>query len=117
MQVTPEQGQFLAQLALLINAQNYLEIGVFTGYSSLAVALALPKSGRVVALERDESVITVAGKFWAQAGVEDKIDLRLGLAQESLAAVASDYGRGSFDLAFAGAGPSSLVRHAWMLCA
>ena len=105
MQVSPDQGQFLAQLAQLTRTRRYLEIGVFTGYSALAVALVLPTDGKVLALDRDKVSTAVATRFWADAGVTDKIDLRLGAAADTLATVAQEYGPQSFDLAFIGAGP------------
>ena len=90
MQIAPEQGQFLAFLVRLIGAKNALEIGTFTGYSALAVALALPKDGRLVACDVSEEWTSVGRKHWAEAGVADKIELRLGPALETLAALAGE---------------------------
>ncbi len=87
MQIAPEEGQFLAFLVRLIGARRCLEIGVFTGYSSLAVALALPADGRLTALDVNEEYTAVARRYWRAAGVEDRIDLRLGKARDQLAAL------------------------------
>lgn len=84
MQISPEQGQFMGLLARLMDARRCLEIGVFTGYSSLAVALALPQDGRIVACDVSERWTAVARRYWAAAGVAHKIDLRLAAALETL---------------------------------
>jgi predicted O-methyltransferase YrrM len=84
MQIGPEQGQFMALLVELIGARRTLEIGTFTGYSALAVALALPADGRVVACDVSEEFTAVARRYWAEAGVADKIDLHLAPALETL---------------------------------
>ena len=100
MQITPEQGQFMALLVELTGAKNALEVGVFTGYSSLSVALALPKDGRLVACDISEEYTRVARRYWAEAGVADKIDLRLGPALETLDRLLAEGRRGGFDFAF-----------------
>jgi predicted O-methyltransferase YrrM len=100
MQISPEQGQFMALLARLIGARECLEVGVFTGYSSLATALALPDDGRIVACDVSEEWTAVARRYWQRAGVEHKIDLRLAPATETLdALIAAGHG-GTFDFAF-----------------
>ncbi len=98
MQISPDQGQLMGVLAKLIGAKNYLEIGVFTGYSSLSVALALPTDGKVVACDVSEEFTSVARRYWKKAGVESKIDLRLGEGVETLDVLIHE-GR-SFDMAF-----------------
>ena len=100
MQIAPEQGEFLAFLVRLIGARNALEIGTFTGYSALAVALALPKDGRLVACDVSEEWTKIGRKHWAEAGVAGKIDLRIGPALESLAAMKREGQAGGFDIAF-----------------
>ncbi len=100
MQIAPEQGAFLAFLARLIGARNTLEIGTFTGYSALAVALALPADGRLVALDVNEEWTTVARAHWREAGVADRIELRLGPAGDSLEALEGEGKRDHFDMAF-----------------
>lgn len=109
MQISPEQGQFMALLVRLIDARRCLEVGVFTGYSSLAVALALPDSGRIVACDIDEEYTTVAQRFWERAGVAGKIDLRLGPATQTLDEMLADGGEGRFDFAFVDADKSSYL--------
>jgi len=100
MQIGPDQGQFMALLVKLIGAKRCLEVGVFTGYSSLCVALALPPDGRIVACDLSEEWTDVARRYWEKAGVAGKIDLRLGRALTTLDALRSQGGDGSFDFAF-----------------
>ena len=90
MQISPEQGQFMAMLARLTGARRCLEVGVFTGYSSLAVALALPADGHIIACDIDEDFTRMAVDFWRRAGVEDKIQLRLAPAVATLDALLAD---------------------------
>jgi len=100
MQIAPEQGAFLAFLARLIGARRTLEVGTFTGYSALAVALSLPADGRLVALDVSEEWTTVARAHWREAGVAERIELRLGPAADSLAALEREGEAGAFDMAF-----------------
>ncbi len=100
MQIAPEQGQLMALLARLIGARRTLEIGVFTGYSSLAVALALPDDGRILACDVSEEYTAIARRYWWEAGVEGKISLHLGPAVETLDEVLAQGGGGTFDFAF-----------------
>jgi predicted O-methyltransferase YrrM len=100
MQISPEQGQLMALLARLIDARRYLEIGVFTGYSSLAVALALPEDGRVVACDVSPEWTRIAQRYWQEGGVAHKIDLRLAPAADTLRALEREGWAGQFDLAF-----------------
>ncbi|NEO85860.1 MAG: SAM-dependent methyltransferase [Spirulina sp. SIO3F2] len=100
MQIAPEQGQFMALLVQLMGAQRTLEVGVFTGYSALVVALALPETGQVVACDVDERYTTIAQSYWQQAGVTHKIDLRLAPALETLDALIAQGESESFDFAF-----------------
>ena len=100
MQISPDQGQFMALLMQLMGAQRTLEVGVFTGYSSLAVALALPADGQIVACDVSEEYTAVARRYWKEAGVDHMIDLRIRPALETLHQLLSD-GRGhTFDVAF-----------------
>jgi predicted O-methyltransferase YrrM len=100
MQIGPEQGQLMALLAKLVGAKRCIEVGVFTGYSSLAVALALPEDGRILACDVSEQWTAIARRFWREAGVEHKIELKLQPAvrtlEESLAAGEA----GRYDFAF-----------------
>ena len=100
MQIAPEQGQFMALLAELTGTKRYLEVGTFTGYSTLAVALALPDDGQVVACDISEAFTTIARRYWAEAGLGERIDLRLAPALETLDGLIADGQAGSFDLAF-----------------
>ncbi len=100
MQIAPEQGQFMALLVRLMGATRCLEIGVFTGYSSLAVALALPPEGRIVACDVSDEYTAVARRYWAEAGVAERIDLRLAPAVETLDALLAGGAGGSYDFAF-----------------
>ncbi|MEM9423798.1 MAG: class I SAM-dependent methyltransferase [Spirochaetota bacterium] len=100
MQISPEQGQFMALLVRLIGAKRTLEIGVFTGYSTLSVALALPANGRIIACDVDKEWTDIAQRHWQEAGVRDKIDLRLAPAKETLDRLLADKQGGTFDFAF-----------------
>lgn len=100
MQLAPEQGQLLALLVGLMGATKTLEVGVFTGYSALCVALALPPEGRVVACDLSEEWTAVARRYWDKAGVRDKIDLRLAPALDTLDRLLEGGQAGSFDFAF-----------------
>jgi len=100
MQISPEQGQFMALLVRLVNAKRTLEIGVFTGYSAMSVALALPSDGKIVACDVSEEWTAMARKHWAKAGVAGKIDLRLAPALQTLDKLIADGAAGTFDFAF-----------------
>ena len=100
MQISPEQGQFMQMLVKLIGAKNTLEVGVFTGYSSLALALSLPADGRIVACDVNPQYTSIAEKFWLSAGVREKIDLRIGPAKDTLSELISAGLTGTFDFAF-----------------
>lgn len=100
MQVSPEQGQFMALLIQLLGARKTLEVGTFTGYSSLWVALALPADGKIVACDVSEEWTTVARRYWQQAGVMDKIDLQLAPALDTLAKLLASGQANTFDFAF-----------------
>lgn len=100
MQISPEQGQFMALLVRLLGARRCLEVGVFTGYSSLAIALALPDDARIVACDVSKRWTSVARRYWAEAGVAHKVDLRLAPAMETLDALLAAGEAGHFDFAF-----------------
>ena len=107
MQIAPEQGQFMAFLTRLIKARKTLELGVFTGYSSLAVALSLPCDGQIVACDLDEEFTAIARRYWQQAGVADKIDLHLAPALDTLNQLLREGQANSFDFAFIDADKSN----------
>lgn len=100
MQISPEQGQFMALLVALMGARNTLEVGVFTGYSALCVAGALPEDGRILACDVSEEWTSIARRYWKEAGVDGKIELRLAPATETLAALIKGGEKGRFDFAF-----------------
>lgn len=100
MQISPDQGQFMAMLVKLTGATRAIEIGVFTGYSSLCVARALPHDGRLVACDVSVEYTDIARSYWERAGVVDKIDLRMGPATETLDGMIGRGETGTFDFAF-----------------
>jgi caffeoyl-CoA O-methyltransferase len=100
MQIAPEQGQFMALLVQLLGATKTLEIGVFTGYSSLCVALALPPNGKIVACDVSEEYTAVARRYWAAGGVAHKIDLRVAPALETLDDLLAAGQAETFDFSF-----------------
>ena len=100
MQISPEQGQFMQLLARMVNARRAIEVGVFTGYSSLAVALALPDDGKLVACDVSEEWTATARRFWDKAGVAKRIELRLQPAQLTLDELIDAGESGTFDFAF-----------------
>jgi predicted O-methyltransferase YrrM len=98
MQIAPDQGQFMSFLVKLIGARQIVEIGTFTGYSALCMAQALPDDGQLVCCDISEEYTAVGRPFWSQAGVAERIDLRIAPALDTLDALAAE-GR-SFDMAF-----------------
>jgi caffeoyl-CoA O-methyltransferase len=100
MQISPEQGQLMAFLVKLLGAKRALEVGVFTGYSSTWVALALPADGTLVACDISEEYTSIARRYWREAGVENRIELRIGPAEQTLADLVEQGHGGSFDFAF-----------------
>jgi predicted O-methyltransferase YrrM len=100
MQIGADQGVFLAFLARLVGARRAIEVGTFTGYSALAVASALPSDGRLVCCDISEKWTSMARRYWAEAGVAGRIELRLAPARETLAALRKRDGPGSYDFAF-----------------
>ena len=109
MQISAEQGQFMGLLIELIGARRTIEIGTFTGYSALVVALGLPADGRVIACDVSEEFTSVARRYWAKAGVAKKIDLRLAPANETLDKLLAAGEVGRFDFAFIDADKENYV--------
>src|SRR6187200_1611232 len=107
MQISPEQGQFMALLVKLIGARRAVEIGVFTGYSALSVALALPDDGRLIACDVSDEYTRVGRPYWEQAGVARKIDLQLAPARGTLDARLAAGEAGQYDFAFIDADKAS----------
>jgi len=107
MQIGADQGALLALLVRAIGARRAIEIGTFTGYSALAVAAALPARGKLVACDVSAEWTSIGRRYWAEAGVAAKIDLRLGPALDTLAQLRREHGAGTFDFAFIDADKSS----------
>ncbi len=100
MQICPEQGALMSNLVRLMSAKKTIEIGTFTGYSALAVALALPQGGKVIACDVSEKWAAMCNSKWAKAGVAEKIDLRINPALQTLQQLLEENQEGSFDFAF-----------------
>jgi predicted O-methyltransferase YrrM len=100
MQIAPDQGAFMALLVQLMGATKTLEVGVFTGYSSLCVALALPPEGKLVACDISHKYTAIAQRYWQAAGVEAKIDLKIAPALETLDRLLAEGQTSTFDFAF-----------------
>jgi predicted O-methyltransferase YrrM len=107
MQISPEQGQFMAMLVKLVGARRTIEVGVFTGYSALAVALALPEDGRILACDISEEFTSVGRPYWQRAGVAHKIELVLAPALATLDARLAAGAAASYDFAFIDADKAS----------
>ncbi|MFF2325845.1 MULTISPECIES: O-methyltransferase [unclassified Streptomyces] len=111
MVTMPEEGQLLAMLVGLTGATRVLEIGTFTGYSTLCMARALPPGGRITTCDISERWTKVARKYWERAGVADRIELRLGDGAESMAGLLAEHGPETFDLVFIDADKTSYARY------
>ena len=99
-QIAPEQGQFMALLVQLTGARQLLEIGTFTGYSALSMAQALPEDGHLLCCDIDQQFTAIARRYWKEAGVAERVELRLAPAMETLGALVREGKAGSFDLIF-----------------
>jgi len=100
MQISPEQGQFMFVLSKMLNAKKAIDVGVFTGYSALIVAEALPDDGLMVACDTNQEITNIAKVYWEKAGVDHKIDLRIAPALDTLTALLEEGHEASFDMAF-----------------
>ena len=100
MQITPDQGRFMAFIAELINAKRAIEIGVSTGYSSLVTAMALPDNGYIVACDISREWTSIAERYWMEAGVSQKIDLRIAPALDTLKQLIAEGQENTFDIVF-----------------
>lgn len=115
MQISPEQGQFMRFLVRLLGVRRAIEIGTFTGYSALSVALAMPADGLLVACERREEFTRIGQPFWREAGVADRIDLRIGKAVGTLEAMIEAGEGGTYDFAFIDGDKKNYVNY-YALC-
>jgi predicted O-methyltransferase YrrM len=111
MQISPEQGQFMALLVKLIGARRCIELGTYTGYSSLAIALALPADGKIIACDVSEEWTGVARRFWREAGMENRIELKLQPGLVTLDELLAAGGAQSFDFAFVDADKSNYIAY------
>ena len=111
MQITPDQGKFLSLLIKMIGAVNTIEIGVFTGYSSICVAQSLPPHGKIIACDVSEKWTSVARRYWKEAGLAEKIDLRLAPAVETLALLQKEGRDNFFDFVFIDADKENLLQY------
>jgi predicted O-methyltransferase YrrM len=111
MQITPEQGLLLGLFVHLIQAKRVLEIGVFTGYSSTSMALALPPDGKLIACDVSEEYTSIAQRYWREAGVDNRIELRLAPALQTLQGLKKSGDAGHFDLAFIDADKENYVAY------
>lgn len=111
MQIAPEQAQFMQMLVNLLGARRCIEVGVFTGYSALATAMALPDDGELLACDISEDYTAVARRYWERAGVAHKVDLRLAPALDTLDAVIAAGERGRFDFAFVDADKENYAQY------
>lgn len=111
MQVSPDQGQFMALLVKLTGARRVIELGTYTGYSSLAMALALPREGRLITCDVSEEWTNVARRFWREAGVDAIIELKLQPAMKSLEEIERTEGQQRFDFAFLDADKPGYVEY------
>jgi predicted O-methyltransferase YrrM len=111
MQISPEHGQFMALLVRLIGARRCIEIGTYTGYSALAVALALPADGKLIASDISEEWTSIGRRFWREAGVEARIELRVQPGLKTLDALIAEGGRDAYDFAFVDADKPNYVNY------
>jgi caffeoyl-CoA O-methyltransferase len=111
MQISPEQGQFMALLAKLVGARRCIEVGTYTGYSALAVALALPEDGKLIACDVSDEFTRIGRPFWKEAGVDSKIDLRIQPALRTLDELLNQGQQDTFDFAFVDADKPSYIRY------
>jgi predicted O-methyltransferase YrrM len=111
MQIAPDQGQFMQMLVRMLGARRCIEVGVFTGYSSLAVALALPADGLIVACDVSAEYTKIAQRYWREAGVAARIQLKIAPALQTLDALVAGGGAGSFDFAFVDADKTSYAAY------
>lgn len=111
MQISVDEGQFIGLLAKIINAKKYLEIGVYTGYSSLVMALSMGKTGKIIGLDNNKDFINIAKSFWIEANVDKQIDIMLDDALISLEKLVNDNQENTFDIAFIDANKNDYLEY------
>ena len=111
MQISADQGQFMALLIKLMGARNIIEIGTYTGYSALCFAQALPEDGKIIACDISKEWTAIGQPYWEQAGVEDKIDLRIAPAEKTLRALIDTPEKGQFDFCFIDADKTNQLKY------
>ena len=111
MQISPEQGQFMTLLVKMLKAERALEIGTFTGYSSICIATALPDNGRLICSDISPQWTAIAEKYWALAELEDRITLHSQPAEKTLQALFEEGAEGSFDFVFIDADKQNYIRY------
>lgn len=111
MQIAPEQGQFMALLVELTGARKVIEVGTFTGYSALCMAESLPDTGKIICCDVSEEWTDIGKRYWYEAGIEDKIDLRLAPALETLDQLIAEGNVGAFDMAFIDADKTNYLNY------
>ena len=111
MQISPEQGQFMGVLIRLLGARRCIEVGTFTGYSTLCVALNLPEDGRIIACDLSEEWTSIGRAYWREAGIDDKIDLRLAPALQTLDRLLACGGAGKYDFMFIDADKANYLHY------
>ncbi len=111
MQISVDEGQFIGLLAKIINAKKYLEIGVYTGYSSLVMALSMGKTGKIIGLDNNKDFINIAKSFWIEANVDKQIDIMLDDAIISLQKLVNDNQENTFDIAFIDANKNDYLEY------
>ncbi|HEX7028140.1 MAG TPA: class I SAM-dependent methyltransferase [Gammaproteobacteria bacterium] len=109
MQISPEQGQFMGLLVELLQARDIIEVGTFTGYSSLCMAMAMPDDGRLICCDVSKEWTDIARRYWQEAGIEDRIDLRLAPAEDTLQELLNNGETGGFDMVFMDADKESYL--------
>jgi predicted O-methyltransferase YrrM len=111
MQISPDQGVFMNLLARSIGARRCIEVGCYTGYSSIAVALALPPDGKLISLDVSREYTDIASRYWRAAGLDGRIELRLAPALETLPKLVAEHGEGSFDMMFIDADKENMIEY------
>lgn len=111
MQIAPDQGHFMALLVKLTGARRILELGTFTGYSALAMALALPEEGKLITCDVNDEWVNIGRRFWERAGVTEKIEVRLGPALDTLDSLERTGAASTFDVAFVDADKENYGRY------